>query len=523
VITPLDWFEDRRSKSGFEPRIASAESEEIGASPQVPPAARVFVELVRFFRTNWLKLLGVSVLVLIPCFWHREIISSDLGSHLYNAWLVHLIEHGQAPGLWIAHQRTNVLFDLLLSGLGSVFGLPDAEKIAVSLAVLIFFWGAFALVSAAARRPPWLLVPCIAMISYGWTFHLGFFNYYLSLGLSFFALAVFWRGKGWERLVAVALAPLITVANPLGLFWLLGASVYVGLAETKAGRRYQWILFTCGFAALFAIRHYIWLHYVADAGAKPFYDFNGADQLVLFGGRYRLVAGALLAFAAISLLVDILRRRREPGLWMSYRLPLQLYILLGAAVYMFPDAIHLPPPEATIALLTARLTSVSAVVGCCLFGVMRPSKWHLIASAAIAMVFFSYVYQDTAAVNKMEAQIVQLVSKLPPNQRVMATIKRPPGSRVLIQHIVDRACIGRCFSYGNYEPSSTAFRVRALPGNPYVMTGDTSDMEDGDYTVQPEDLPAYQVYQCSVSGTEICIRPLQAGEENDRLGIHPDE
>ena len=121
--------------------------------------------------------------------------------------------------------------------------------------------------------------------------------------------------------------------------------------------------------------------------------------------------------------------------------------------------------------------------------------------------------------------MVQLVSTLPPNQRVMATILAPPGSRVLIQHIVDRACIGRCFSYGNYEPSTGLFRVRASPGNRYVLSDyDLAvDTENGEYTVQPEDLPAYQVYQCDLSGTELCIRPLEAGEDNDRLGIHPDE
>jgi hypothetical protein len=36
-------------------------------------------------------------------------------------------------------------------------------------------------------------------------------------------------------------------------------------------------------------------------------------------------------------------------------------------------------------------------------------------------------------------------------------------------------------------------------------------------------LPAYQIYQCSLSGTDLCIRPLEAGEENDRLGVHPDD
>jgi hypothetical protein len=33
----------------------------------------------------------------------------------------------------------------------------------------------------------------------------------------------------------------------------------------------------------------------------------------------------------------------------------------------------------------------------------------------------------------------------------------------------------------------------------------------------------YQIYQCGPSGTDLCIRSLEAGEENDRLGVHPDE
>ena len=48
-------------------------------------------------------------------------------------------------------------------------------------------------------------------------------------------------------------------------------------------------------------------------------------------------------------------------------------------------------------------------------------------------------------------------------------------------------------------------------------------MEEGDYTVTDEDLPAYQVYQCTSQGTVLCIRPLEADEDNDRLGVHPQE
>jgi hypothetical protein len=45
-------------------------------------------------------------------------------------------------------------------------------------------------------------------------------------------------------------------------------------------------------------------------------------------------------------------------------------------------------------------------------------------------------------------------------------------------------------------------------------------MEEGSYVVQPQDLPAYQVYQCSEDGTELCIMPLEAGKENDSEGVH---
>jgi hypothetical protein len=488
------------------------------------PQSSVLPESAQFVREHWLKFLAISSLILVPCFWHREIVSSDYGSHLYNAWLAQLIRHGQAPGLWLSSQHTNVLFDFLLSGFGSVFGLRAGGKIAVSIAVLIFFWGIFALVAAATRRAPWFLVPCIALFTYGWTFDLGFFNYYLSLGLAFFSLAIFWRGRRWEWLVAAAIAVVALIAHPLGFAWLVAVAAYILIAELLPQRRYQVFLFVAGAALLFAFHHYLWGHYNVYVGTGPWYVFNGADQLDLFGPRYGIPEIALVAFALIALCADIIRRR-GPDQWQYFVIPLQLYVLVELSVQLLPGGIHFPPPTASLALLTERLTSVSAALICCLLGAMQPRKWHLAGFAAIAVVFFSFLYQDTAKVNAMEQQVIKLVSTLPPNQRVMATILPPPGSRVLIQHIVDFACIGRCFSYGNYEPGTGLFRVRALPGNPYVLSDYelAVDMENGEYTVQPEDLPLYQVYQCSPSGTDLCIRSLQAGEDNDRLGVHPDD
>src|ERR1700747_2037667 len=153
------------------------------------------IQSLHFVRAKFWIILLISVVLLIPCFWHRHIEAGDLGSHVYNAWLAQLIQRGQAPGLYLARQWNNVLFDFLLLKLGNVFGLCAAQKILVPLCVLIFFWGAFSLIAAVSRCPPWFLLPCLAMLAYGWTFNVGFFNYYLSLGLGFFGISIVWGAE----------------------------------------------------------------------------------------------------------------------------------------------------------------------------------------------------------------------------------------------------------------------------------------------------------------------------------------
>src|SRR6202045_5298316 len=105
----------------------------------------------QFLRTRKWAILAVSVVIIVPCVWQRRIEAGDLGSHVYNAWLAQLIERGQAPGLYLARQWNNVLFDFLLLKLGNLFGLAAAQKILVPSCVLVFFWGAFALVAAVSR------------------------------------------------------------------------------------------------------------------------------------------------------------------------------------------------------------------------------------------------------------------------------------------------------------------------------------------------------------------------------------
>ena len=95
------------------------------------------------------------------------------------------------------------------------------------LCVLVFFWGTFTFVAAMSGRPPWAQVPLLAMLAYGWTFHAGFLNYYLSIGLGSFAAANLIENSRGRRLAGLVLLALAYVAHPLGAVWAVGATIFV--------------------------------------------------------------------------------------------------------------------------------------------------------------------------------------------------------------------------------------------------------------------------------------------------------
>lgn len=486
-----------------------------------PPARRL--PLVR--RKKW-TILAISIAVLIPCFWHRHIEAGDLGSHVYNAWLAQLIEKGEAPGLYFVRQWDNVLVDWMLLHAANVLGFPVAERLVVSVCVLVFFWGVFSFIAAACDRPPWLLAPCIAMLAYGYSFNMGFLNFYLSLGLAALCLALLWRGRGLERLAGLLLVPLILLAHPLGLIWLGGAGLYVVL-WTKLQGFSKLIVPAAAVTALYAIHSYLtdqtkfpvdWVH-------DPFYRMNGADQLTIYGRRYAELGWAAVLFGVACVLVDVIIRRREVPFWRALRLPCELYAIAIVAVALLPENLRPSISGGWIGLLASRLTIITAIFGLCVMGCLIPRKWHLAGFGACALVFFGFLYQDTLRLNRMEGEVERLVNPLPYGTRVLSTIWAPLDSRIsFIGHFVDRACIHRCFSYANYEPSSGQFRIRARPGSPVVSASDddSEDMQAGEYEMQDEDLPAMEIYQCDEHDlTKLCIRTLASSEKNGRLGYEP--
>lgn len=466
---------------------------------------------------RWL-ILAISVVVLIPCFWHARIEAGDLASHVYNAWLAQLIERGQAPGLYIVHQWNNILFDVSLLHLAKIVGFAAAQKVAVSAAVLIFFWGVFAFIASVTTRPPWFLTPCIAMLSYGYSFSMGFMNYYLSIGLACLGLALLWRARGLAWFGGAVFALLALLAHPIGFLWLLGTLVYIRLRAAFPGW-WKLVLPVAGAAGPLAVYWYA-SHQpalMADWDRGPFYLYNGADQLDLYGRRYVAVAVAAFFFGVVCVALEIYAQRREDFSWKRFELPFELYLAAFCAVALLPENIRPSIYGGWIGLLGSRLTTISAIFGFCILGLLRPRRWLLGGFSVCAAFFFVFLYQDTAWLNRLEANGEKLVSNLAPGTRVIVTLDAPKDSRIMfIHHAVERACIGHCFSYANYEPASGEFRVRVREGSPVAVssTDVAEDMASGEYQVDQTDLPLKQIYQCDVNDlTKLCIRDLAAGQD----------
>lgn len=472
---------------------------------------------VAFLHARRRLMLAISAIVLVPCFWHARIETGDLGSHVYNAWLARLIAKGQAPGLYIVHRWNNMLFDVALLHTANILGFVAAQKIVVSACVLVFFWGVFALASAVSGRAPLFLTPAIAILAYGYSFEMGFLNYYLSIGLACFSLALLWSGKGRGWISGLVFALLAFMAHPIGFAWLAGTLAYITLRRKLNG---VWgaALFAVALAGIYGVHWYLQhrTQFEIDWEKMPFYQANGTDQLVLFGDRYVCLAWAALILGMASFVFGVAAAQKEKDTLKLTVIPLELYAILFCATALLPENLRPPMFAGWIGLLASRLTTISAILGLCVLACFPARKWHLAGYAALALAFFAFLYQDTRVLNRMESNVEAVLRGLPYGTRVIPTIQAPQEWRIqFIGHVVDRACIGHCFTYSNYEPSSGQFRVRVRKGSPLATdsANDAEDMEGGSYEVQDTDPPLTRIYQCDPADwTNLCSHQLVEGE-----------
>ena len=447
-----------------------------------------------------------SLALLIPCFWHSRIQAGDLGSHVYNAWLAQLVARGQAPGLTVATQTTNILFDLLLSWGNALFGMAAAQRIAVSLAVLTFTWGAFAFVSTVSGRRAWSLFPALAMLAYGWVYHIGFFNFYMALGLCLGAMALAWHWTPRRAAAALALLALAWIAHALPVMWTLALMAYRWLLDrTPPARRLPLAMATMGI--MFVARIVMGSFIETRGGLGQIVLITGADQLFVFDPKYLWLAFVLAILWGAGIAAAMRGRSRE----VLASAPLHFCLLTAAAVVIFPSWIAVPGYKHALAFIAQRLSLPLAICVCAVAARARPRPWQIGALTAAALVFFGLIYRDEGICNDFEDHLEHLVAQLPPGQRVLNAVNDPYLRNGPVTHMIDRICVGRCWSYANYEPSTAQFRVRVTGPNGIIADnyGDSLAMQAGKYVVKPRDLPLY-VVELNAQGN-LSIRQAAAG------------
>jgi hypothetical protein len=357
------------------------------------------------------------------------------------------------------------------------------------------------------------------MISYGAIFHWGFLNFYLSVGFSLFALAIIVGGTCGELLLVPIFLALCALAHPMGAACLMFLGSYA-TALRWVPAKYHFAITASVVVVAFAARAYLVRHFGVLQREITAYWLLGADQLIVFGHRYLWFGVVILALCAVCILIAL---RTQPLAGISPWL--QFYLAIALVVYAAPGGLFSDASLGMMGYLPDRGSLYSAVALATLVACCRPRMWFPICCGIVGVVFFVAIYRDTGLLDRRDARVAELVKQYT-GRRIISMIPPIPGSRIHEDHSLDRACIGHCYSYNNYEPSTYQFQLRANPGNRVVMVDQDAldSIKDGDYVVKPSDVPLYEVYQCGWGVDALCIVELAAGMRNGAvpyLAEHP--
>lgn len=349
---------------------------------------------------------AISILLLAPCYWQPRLQAGDISSHIYNAWMSQLIESGRTEGLMMVRQTTNILFEVLLAGLFPVFGAEFGQRIAVSIVVLVFVWGAFAFVSTVTGRRSWHVMPCLAMLAYGWVFHMGFFNFYLSMGLCFWAMTLAWDMNPRRMIWALPLFALAYMACLLPVIWAAGLLAYVFVARRITP--FQSSCLIAGFVVFLAAFYVIAGHLlVTGRSVAQLTSATGINDEWMADSKYYWV---LMGLAVVWGLWFLSLLRGSGARQVVAGIPFQLCVVSAAAVFILPASVLIPGFYHSLSYIAERMSLGVAVCVCACLGAVDPRRLERWALTAVAITFFVLMYADERATNSAEDRMEYLIS-----------------------------------------------------------------------------------------------------------------
>jgi hypothetical protein len=274
---------------------------------------------------------------------------------------------------------------------------------------------------------------------------------------------------------------------------------------------YPWWRLGLGIAAILVFRMVLTATVETRWKSEQFEFCWGANQVWVYPTH---VAAAALALALLWA-IQIAILAKHAGIRRVFGGEIfQVSALTAVGIALIPDWINLTWYQHPLVFLSERSSLPLAICLCALAAAAPARRWYAYAAAAVALLFFTTLFLDERVLNGFEDAEEALVAGLPPFQRVMSSVEMPEEHVNAITHMVDRVCVGRCYSWANYEPATAQFRIRVVgPQNIVASTDeDTWYVQAGRYLVQPKDVPLYQI-EAEPNGN-VHMRSLAPGEYN---------
>jgi hypothetical protein len=287
-------------------------------------------------------------------------------------------------------------------------GAEFAQRVSVSVAVLIFVWGAFRFITVVSGRRPWHLIPSVAMLAYGWVFHMGFFNFYLSMGLCFWALSLTWDWTPRRYALAAPLLAVAYLAHALPVVWAGGLCLYQLIASRLNPRARAYV--TAGwFLVMVVLNLTIGQATFTRWTPQQIKMATGADQVWVFDGKYYLVLVGLLVVWGM-LFLDLVKLRGARAVVAS--IPFQFCAISAAAVFILPTTVRLPGFSHSLVYISERMSLGVGVCVCAVLAAGVPRRFERYALIAVAALFFGFLYRDERLLNAAEDRMDDALARV---------------------------------------------------------------------------------------------------------------
>ncbi len=409
---------------------------------------------------NRFGLLAFLGCLLLPVFWTPRVQAVDMASHTYGAWLTSSVRAGAHAGVSLERVHTNLLVDVMLQGLLLFTGPVWAERIAMSMALLAFVLGAWFWLRAVERNAqPWTVAPLLLVAAHGTVTQTGLVNFLLAMGLGAGAGACLIHGRRWW-IAAIPLAAAAWIAHAMGTLIILAMTAY-SRVHRSLGRTERVVLLLLAAGAI-AISGMLLEFLLETVRVHPPLGFLGLYGLVPYRALYMVPALLYLGIAGWSAFGSL---RTDAGGGVG----LHFFLLCAVAYQVYPSGFHVPSHGAWVTFLSQRIElGVFLAVIVMAATAARPRAIFAVG-LLVAASYFSLLRSD----HHLLAQHDALLKK--------AVLEAPSGARLVFPHrgegyfvdplrtALDRACLGHCYNFFHYRPSTGHFRMVAVGPNPFFV------------------------------------------------------